>query len=796
MKNIKSFIRGFNIEPVTSTGIDAEGDIEVYSNGLRIYLQAAVRTIVTTDQIQTLTNKTMSGSSNTFSNIPYSALILTDSIVNADINSAAAIAYSKLALSNSIVNADINSSAAIDFSKLAALSSGNILVGSAGNVATSVAMSGESTIANTGAVTLANSAVIGKVLTGFVAGAGTVAATDTILQAFQKLAASVAAGDVTLTAFGATPNANAASLSGQALTLQPADATNPGGVSTTTQTFAGDKTFNDVLINAGEIYWEQENSSVSGANATLATPTKPIVVLQNGALTSIDGLTATADPQIVIISNSSGNPVTINNNTGATAENRIITGTGAALVLQHQASIFLYYSIDAEKWYVIGGSGGMAIGSAITGATANRLLFSDASGDLANSSVLIYEESLQTLTINSVGSSGGESALQVTRTESAGAGGVGGIKSDFIQNSTVTGMGAIIAASTSNINNADVNGIVVNVNSAGFTGVDATGIKILTANNDYDNYYGLYIAGVASGTVTGNNHALHVVAGTSYFGGSLQIKETGGGSDVITVTTPALAASYTLTLPVDGGTAGYVLSTNGSGTTSWIAPGGGGGSGEVVSFDVLQVAHGFAVLDAIRHNGTDWVKAQANADSTLAQYVVTAVADADNFTASNFGKVTATAHGKTLGEYYFLSTSSAGANTSTTPVSGYNQPLFFVEDANTLHLMVQRGVSTELLTGSGGGSTTVTPGAYPYSATNNTTILVDSSSARTINLPAPTLSARITIKDAGGLAATNNITVARNASEQIEGVAASYLIQGDWACITLTSNGTNWFIVD
>lgn len=50
-------------------------------------------------------------------------------------------------------------------------------------------------------------------------------------------------GDVTLAAFGSTPNANAASLSGQVLTLQPADNTHPGGVSITTQTFGGNKTF-------------------------------------------------------------------------------------------------------------------------------------------------------------------------------------------------------------------------------------------------------------------------------------------------------------------------------------------------------------------------------------------------------------------------------------------------------------------------------------------------------------------------------------------------------------------------
>ena len=42
-------------------------------------------------------------------------------------------------------------------------------------------------------------------------------------------------------------------------------------------------------------------------------------------------------------------------------------------------------------------------------------------------------------------------------------------------------------------------------------------------------------------------------------------------TNYIEVRTPAnIAADYTLTLPVDGGTNGYVLSTNGSGVTSWI----------------------------------------------------------------------------------------------------------------------------------------------------------------------------------------------------------------------------------
>jgi hypothetical protein len=98
-------------------------------------------------------------------------------------------------------------------------------------------------------------------------------------------------------------------------------------------------------------------------------------------------------------------------------------------------------------------------------------------------------------------------------------------------------------------------------------------------------------------------------------------------------------------------------------------------------------------------------------------------------------------------------------------------------------------------TGGGGGATVVTPASYPHSAANNTIILVNTSAPRTINLPAPSASANITIKDATGQAATNNITIARSGSEQIEGVGANYLIQGDWASIRLVSDGTNWFIV-
>lgn len=58
-------------------------------------------------------------------------------------------------------------------------------------------------------------------------------------------------GDVTLGAVGSSPNANGATLSGQAFNLQPASATQPGVMTTGAQTIAGAKTFSSALgVNA------------------------------------------------------------------------------------------------------------------------------------------------------------------------------------------------------------------------------------------------------------------------------------------------------------------------------------------------------------------------------------------------------------------------------------------------------------------------------------------------------------------------------------------------------------------
>jgi len=54
-------------------------------------------------------------------------------------------------------------------------------------------------------------------------------------------------GSITLSAIGASPNANGATITGSVLNLQPADVANGGVITTGTQTFGGAKTFNNQI---------------------------------------------------------------------------------------------------------------------------------------------------------------------------------------------------------------------------------------------------------------------------------------------------------------------------------------------------------------------------------------------------------------------------------------------------------------------------------------------------------------------------------------------------------------------
>jgi len=146
----------------------------------------------------------------------------------------------------------------------------------------------------------------------------------------------------------------------------------------------------------------------------------------------------------------------------------------------------------------------------------------------------------------------------------------------------------------------------------------------------------------------------------------------------------SIAADYSLELPGDEGSAGQVLTTNGSDTLTWETV-----SGSDIKFDLNQASPTLAVMNAVYHDGADWQKAQADDPTTLGTHVVVSKAT-DDYELAQAGRVTATAHGLTVGEYYFVSDATAGLLTSTEPTDNYSNPLVYVEDANTIHVLPYR----------------------------------------------------------------------------------------------------------
>lgn len=120
-----------------------------------------------------------------------------------------------------------------------------------------------------------------------------------------------------------------------------------------------------------------------------------------------------------------------------------------------------------------------------------------------------------------------------------------------------------------------------------------------------------------------------------------------------------------------------------------------------------------------------------------------------------------------------------------------------------LYWITPAGASVQITDGSSlnnsGQLSTLTPGAYPYTllATDLAkVVLVDTSAARTINLPAASDGEYYYyIKDATGSAQTNNITITPNGSDEIENANANFLIDYNNGSVGIISDGTSkWAI--
>jgi hypothetical protein len=81
--NKKTFVNGLSLEPVSTTGNAKKGDIEVLaSNGRIYYFNSTNLPLLDPSSTDTLTNKSISGSTNTLTNIPNNALTNSSVTIN------------------------------------------------------------------------------------------------------------------------------------------------------------------------------------------------------------------------------------------------------------------------------------------------------------------------------------------------------------------------------------------------------------------------------------------------------------------------------------------------------------------------------------------------------------------------------------------------------------------------------------------------------------------------------------------------------------------------------------------
>lgn len=117
-------------------------------------------------------------------------------------------------------------------------------------------------------------------------------------------------------------------------------------------------------------------------------------------------------------------------------------------------------------------------------------------------------------------------------------------------------------------------------------------------------------------------------------------------------------------------------------------------SSSVIS-SINQNTHGLSVNNPVKLSAGSYAKAKADTEANAEVVgIVSAVADADNFTLLTEGYYTSTGHGLTVDSIYFLSESTAGALTSTAPSTAgqINKPCVYVKDANTLYFHNWRGI--------------------------------------------------------------------------------------------------------
>lgn len=168
----------------------------------------------------------------------------------------------------------------------------------------------------------------------------------------------------------------------------------------------------------------------------------------------------------------------------------------------------------------------------------------------------------------------------------------------------------------------------------------------------------------------------------------------------------------------------------------------------------------------VYYDGTSYVDASASTFATLAKFI-----ELDNGTRINRGRVLFPNHGFSNGTYYLSAT--AGAVSATKPTTGFDQPLFSVEEPNSIYVNIpevyvspdttRRIIAGTINLGDVGGSTGASGNSLSVTGTNITSAVIFSQNesftrVRITHEPIATTAIHsVTIQNTGQSNASNDI---------------------------------------